>query len=182
MGDWVLRERHRSSGGLLAYDVLGEGPPTVLIHGTPSWSYLWRQVAPALAHSRRVYVYDLLGYGGSDKRAGQAVSLAAQTALLVELLDHWGIGAPAVAGHDIGAAIALRAHLLKGRQYSHLALIDAVAIAPWITPFSRHVQEYLEAFETVPAPFTNSSSPRTYGPRSTARSTIRTSRRICGLG
>jgi pimeloyl-ACP methyl ester carboxylesterase len=29
-------------------------------------------------------------------------------------------------------------------------LCDAVAIAPWITPFSRHVQRHLEAFQTVP--------------------------------
>jgi hypothetical protein len=40
--------------------------------------------------------------------------------------------------------------LLEGRRFRRVALCDAVAIAPWITPFSRHVQRHLEAFATVP--------------------------------
>ena len=97
-----------------------------------------------------VHVYDLLGYGTSEKREGQDVSIAAQADLLVELLDHWGLESPSVAGHDIGAAIALRAHLLRGIRYRCLALADAVTIAPWITPLSRHVKRYLEAYQTMP--------------------------------
>jgi pimeloyl-ACP methyl ester carboxylesterase len=122
----------------------------VLLHGTPSSSYLWRNVAAELAGQFTVHVCDLLGYGDSEKRADQDVSLAAQTRLLAGLLDHWQLDRPCVAGHDFGAAITLRLMLLEGRRFRRVALCDAVAIAPWITPFSRHVQRHLEAFQTVP--------------------------------
>jgi pimeloyl-ACP methyl ester carboxylesterase len=148
--DWQLRKTFDLAGGTVAYDVLGQGAPVVLVHGTPSWSYLWRNVAMELAVQFSVYVCDLLGYGTSEKRDGQDVSIGAQTRMLAELLDRWGLDRPCLAGHDIGAAVTLRLILLEGRQFRRVALCDAVAIAPWITPFSRHVQRYLEAFQTVP--------------------------------
>jgi pimeloyl-ACP methyl ester carboxylesterase len=148
--EWHLSKTHDSEGGTVAYEVLGDGPPLVLVHGTPSWSYLWRTVANELAGRFSVYVYDLLGYGTSEKREGQDVSIAAQTRVLAELLDLWDLREPCIAGHDFGGAITLRLILLEARRFRRVALCDAVAIAPWITPFSRHVQRYLEAFQTVP--------------------------------
>ena len=65
------------------------------------------------------------------------------------MLDAWGLEQPSIAGHDIGGAITLRLMLLEARRFRRVALCDAVAIAPWITPFSRHVQRHLEAFQTV---------------------------------
>jgi pimeloyl-ACP methyl ester carboxylesterase len=148
--EWRLSKTYDSAGGMIAYEVLGRGAPVVLVHGTPSWSYLWRKVADELAGRFRVYVYDLLGYGTSEKRKGQDVSIGAQTRMLAELLDRWELEQPSIAGHDIGAAITLRLMLLQGRRFRRVVLCDAVAIAPWITPFSRHVQRHLEAFQTVP--------------------------------
>ena len=148
--DWRLTQTYDCAGGTVAYDVLGDGSPVVLVHGTPSWSYLWRNVASQLASRFRVYVCDLLGYGTSEKREGQDVSIGAQTRMLTELLDVWGLQEPCIAGHDFGGAITLRLMLLEGRSFRRVTLCDAVAIAPWITPFSRHVQRHLEAFATVP--------------------------------
>jgi pimeloyl-ACP methyl ester carboxylesterase len=148
--DWRLSKTYDSAGGMVAYDTLGDGPPVVLVHGTPSSSYLWRNVAQELARRFTVYVCDLLGYGGSERRAGQDVSIGAQTRMLVELLELWELEQPCIAGHDIGGAITLRLMLLEGRRFRRVALCDAVAIAPWITPFSRHVKRHMEAFQTVP--------------------------------
>jgi pimeloyl-ACP methyl ester carboxylesterase len=148
--EWQLTRSLATSAGRVAYDVLGSGPPLVLVHGTPSSSYLWRHVARQLSHMFTVYLYDLLGYGASEQRHGQDVSVEAQGQLLARLLDHWNLREPRIAAHDIGGAIALRVLLLANRRYRRLALCDPVAIAPWITPFSRHVQRYLEAFQTVP--------------------------------
>lgn len=147
---WRLSRTYECAGGDVAYEILGGGSPVVLIHGTPSWSYLWRKVAGDLAGQHTVYVYDLLGYGTSEKREHQDVSIAAQTKVLAELLDLWGLEQPCVAGHDFGGTIALRLLLLAGRRFRRLALCDPVAIVPWITPFSRHVKAHLEAFQTVP--------------------------------
>jgi pimeloyl-ACP methyl ester carboxylesterase len=149
---WRLGGRETTSAGEVAYGVFGgeEGPPVVLMHGTPSRSYIWRGVAPALAERFSVYVFDLLGYGDS-RPSGDDVSIAAQAKALVELLERWGLESPAVAGHDIGAAIALRAHLLEGVRFDRVALLDAVVLRPWITEASRHVQAHMDAYRTMPA-------------------------------
>jgi pimeloyl-ACP methyl ester carboxylesterase len=147
---WRLRERVRLDGGSVAWDRLGEGPPLVLVHGTPSWSYLWRKVAPALAERFSVHLLDLLGYGDSEQRHGHDVSIAAQGRLLAELLERWGLDAPGLVGHDIGAATVLRAHLLEGRGAGRIALVDAVALNPWNTPTTRHIRAHLDAYRTMP--------------------------------
>jgi pimeloyl-ACP methyl ester carboxylesterase len=79
------------------------------------------------------------------------VPLAAQGSVLAELLDHWGLDEPAVVGHDFGGAITLRAHLLKGRDFRTIVLIDAVALSPWGSPFYRLVQEHVGVFRRIPA-------------------------------
>jgi pimeloyl-ACP methyl ester carboxylesterase len=147
---WRLERRVRLLGGTVAYDVFGEGPPVVLVHGTPSRSYLWRDVVRVLAERHAVYVYDLLGFGDSERRKGQAVSIAAQASLFGELIEAWGLEEPAVAGHDIGGGIALRAHLLEGAHFSRIALLDAVVLTPWGTPALRHVKAHTDAYRTMP--------------------------------
>ncbi len=135
---------------MVAWDSFGAGPPVVLVHGTPSWSYLWRNVVPVLAPDFTVYLLDLPGYGDSPAPADGVISIATHATVLAELLDHWGLEGPAMAGHDIGGAIVLRAHLLHQRQLRRLALVDAVVLAPWITPTTRHIQAHLEAYGTMP--------------------------------
>jgi pimeloyl-ACP methyl ester carboxylesterase len=147
---WRLRERAILAGGRVAWDRLGEGAPIVLVHGTPSWSYVWRNVAPVLAERFSVYLLDLLGYGDSERREQQDISITAQGRLLSELLEHWGLEAPGLVGHDIGAATVLRAHLVEGRAADRIALLDAVALNPWNTPTTVHMRTHLDTYRTMP--------------------------------
>ena len=62
---WWLGKWEATSAGEVACEVFGEGPPVVLVHGTPTRSYLWRNVTPSLTERNSVYVYDLLGFGES---------------------------------------------------------------------------------------------------------------------
>lgn len=149
---WSLTQGWESPGGIVRYDVFGGGPPLVLVHGTPSSAYPWRHVIRELAGDWTVYAYDLLGYGSSEKRDGQDVSLGAQTRLLAQLLDHWELGRPAIAGHDFGGAITLRTHLLERRPFSAMALLDPVALGPWGSPFFQLVRDNVGVFEQIPAP------------------------------
>jgi pimeloyl-ACP methyl ester carboxylesterase len=135
----------------IAFVRSGEGPPLVLVHGTPSSAYPWRHVIRALSDVRTIYAYDLLGYGSSEKRGGQDVSLGAQTRLLAQLLDHWQLERPAIAGHDLGGAITLRTHLLEQRPFSAIALLDPVAVGPWGSPFFRLVRDNVAVFQQIPA-------------------------------
>lgn len=105
---------------------------------------------PKLADRFSVYVFDFLGFGESERRDGLDVSVAVQAGLLAELIESWGLEAPAVAGHDIGGGIVLRAHLLGGVEFSRSSLIDAVVLRPWITPTTRHVKAHLDVYWTMP--------------------------------
>jgi pimeloyl-ACP methyl ester carboxylesterase len=123
----------------------------VFVHGTPFSSYVWHRVIPHFVESHRVHYFDLLGYGQSEQRESQDVSLGVQNALLAELLDHWGLERPDVVAHDFGGATALRTHLLNGKDYRTLTLIDPVALAPWGSPFVQHVRQHEAAFSGIPA-------------------------------
>jgi pimeloyl-ACP methyl ester carboxylesterase len=148
--DWRLPERAELSGGLVAWGSFGSGPPVVLVHGTPSWSYVWRHVAPVLAGRFSVYLLDLLGYGDSEQRDGQDMSVGAQSRALAELLDVWKLDRPALVGHDVGGAVVLRAHLVEGRPVGRIALVDAAVLLPWNTPATMHMKAHLDAYRTMP--------------------------------
>jgi pimeloyl-ACP methyl ester carboxylesterase len=147
----VLGQTYAFRGQAVRYDVMGEGPPIVFAHGTPFSSYVWHRIAPDLAQSSQVFVFDLLGYGQSEQREGQDVSLGVQNELLTELLVHWRLDRPDVVAHDFGGTTALRCHLLNGRAFHSLTLIDPVALAPWGIGFDRHVRAHQAAFLDLPA-------------------------------
>ncbi|MGW2327340.1 alpha/beta fold hydrolase [Streptomyces sp. NPDC001700] len=151
--DWVLDRTYRSaSSGEVRWAAFGaaDAPPVVLLHGTPFSSYVWRAFARALADRYRVFVWDMPGYGASEMRAGQDVSLAAQGRVFAELLDHWGLAEPAVVAHDFGGCVALRAHLLHGARYRRLALVDPVALPPFGSAGYRLFGGHAEVFEQLP--------------------------------
>lgn len=147
---WTLAQTFEYEGDVVRYDVQGMGPPLVLVHGTPWSSFNWRHVIAALRDRFTVYYYDLLGYGQSEKREGQRVSLDVQGDLLYRLLQHWGLEQTFAAGHDFGGTTVLRAHLLHGADFSRFALIDPVALAPWGSSFFNLVGEHADVFARVP--------------------------------
>jgi pimeloyl-ACP methyl ester carboxylesterase len=147
---WSLEQRATTARGEIAWDVLGAGPPVVLVHGTPSRSVLWRTVAPLLAERFTVYVFDLLGFGQSERNEQQEVSIRVHGEVLAELVQTWGLEAPALVGHDIGGAAVLRAHLMHGTPARRIILVDAVVLRPWITPTTRHLKAHLDVYRSMP--------------------------------
>jgi pimeloyl-ACP methyl ester carboxylesterase len=150
LATWALRERVTLPTGTIAVDVLGAdrpGAPVVLTHGTPSWSYLWRHVAPALAAERPVYLWDLPTYGDST---GESPSVDGHARTLAALVEHWDLDVPVLVGHDIGAAATLRAHLVHGVPARALVLADAAVLSPWLTGATQHVQAHLDTYRATP--------------------------------
>jgi pimeloyl-ACP methyl ester carboxylesterase len=148
--NWTLDEELETPDGTVRWAAFGSGDPIVLVHGTPYSSFLWRDVAPALALTRRVYVFDHLGFGQSDQREGQDLTIAAQARVLAGLLDHWQLSRPSLVAHDIGGAITLRALLLEGAEYRDLILIDAVSGGEWERGLFRLFLEHPDVFEQLP--------------------------------
>ena len=148
---WELPEVFDTGDGVVRWARLGErGEPIVLVHGTPYSSYLWRDIAPALARSRRVYVFDHLGYGRSEKAEGQDLTLAAQAERFARLLGHWGLDRPSVVANDIGGAIVLRAHLVEEVPYRDMTIFDAVSGGHWERGLFRLVREHPDVFDALP--------------------------------
>lgn len=143
-------ERFRSTVGEIAWDVTGEGPDVVLVHGTPANSVVWQPVIERLREHYRVYYLDLPGYGASEKFAGQEVRLRAFARALAELLGHLELRSAHLVGHDFGAATVMGAHLIEQAPVASLTVADGVLLSPWGTPFSRHVHEHEAAFAAVP--------------------------------
>jgi pimeloyl-ACP methyl ester carboxylesterase len=150
LSDWALAGTYTFRGHQVRYGVSGAGAPIVLIHGTPFSSYVWRRIVPCLATHRRVYYFDLLGYGQSDRRGVRDVSLGVQNELLTDLLDHWQLKRPDILAHDFGGATALRCHLLNGHEFRSLTLVDAVALSPWGIGFDSHVRANEGVFRELP--------------------------------
>ncbi len=93
-----------------------EGPPgaaetVVLLHGEPSWSYLYRSMVPMLvAAGHRVVAPDLAGFGRSDKPAARSDYTYARHVewLRSALFDRLDLGAVTLFGQDWGGLVGLR--------------------------------------------------------------------------
>ncbi|MXQ10265.1 alpha/beta fold hydrolase [Microvirga makkahensis] len=138
-------------GNAVRWGKCGNGPPLVAIHGTPFSSQVWRRIVPEFTDRRTVYYFDLVGYGQSEMRRNQDVSLAVQNRVLTSLFREWGLERPDILAHDFGGATALRAYYLNGLRYASLTIFDAVALAPWGSPFVQHVRQHEAAFSGMPA-------------------------------
>jgi pimeloyl-ACP methyl ester carboxylesterase len=152
MIDWQVGEEFTTDDGVVRWTSLGTGEPIVLLHGTPFSSFVWRDIALALANTRRVYVWDMLGFGQSDKHEGQDVSLAAQGRIFAALLGHWSLSQPSVVAHDVGGVVALRAAIIETARFCDLTLLNAVGVPGWSDgAFLRTIKSNPEIFAQLPA-------------------------------
>ena len=113
--DFDHEPRHATvaDGLRMAYVEAGPpaGPPVLLLHGEPTWSFLYRHVIPVLADAGlRVIAPDLIGFGRSDKPVDLAAhSYAGHVAWVRSFaFDALDLRDVTVVGHDWGGLIGLR--------------------------------------------------------------------------
>jgi len=131
--------RVRTSGGELAYQDIGDGPPVVLLHGFPQSAYVWRDLAPLLSSRFRVIVPELLGSGDSDRPSDAPLDLPAQARYVGEALAALGVARFAAIGHSVGGGVA-QLLALDGVGVDALVLISSTALDAWPTFATREVQ------------------------------------------
>jgi haloalkane dehalogenase len=116
-------------GGVLRMHYLDEGPadsaPLLLMHGEPTWAFLYRHMVPVLtAAGHRCIVPDLVGFGRSDKPADTASYTYARmvdwTAQLV--FGHLDLRDITYFGQDWGALIGLRLLAREPDRYARAAI------------------------------------------------------------
>lgn len=152
MADWHLARTFDSPQGTIRWDSFGAGPPIVLLHGTPNWSFIWRNVVKHLSPQHSVHVFDWPGFGSSDRFAGQNISWDEQARRLPELFAHWDLVAPTVVAFDFAPIFALRAHFFEGLDVGAFVFADAAVIPPFVTDFSRLARENIATMRQLPTP------------------------------
>jgi haloalkane dehalogenase len=102
--------------GRLHYVDEGTGRPVVLVHGTPTWSFLYRDLILALRERVRCIAPDLPGFGLSDKPPGACYRPAEQARRLSGLIDALGLKDFTLVVHDFGGPIGL-AHAIERPEH-----------------------------------------------------------------
>lgn len=110
----------------------GAGRPVLMLHGNPTWGYLWRKVALALAgEPLRIILPDLIGLGLSDKpREAAAHTLENHARWLGALLDALALDRLVFVGQDWGGPIGLRALADRPALAAGLVLANTVVGPP----------------------------------------------------
>ncbi|MEO8025554.1 MAG: haloalkane dehalogenase [Bryobacteraceae bacterium] len=93
----------------MAYVEAGEGNPILMLHGEPTWGYLYRRMIPTLAKVGRVIVPDLIGFGRSDKPvAANAYSYKAHCRWIRAFISALDLRNLTLVCQDWGGLIGLR--------------------------------------------------------------------------
>jgi haloalkane dehalogenase len=123
--DWAPSFRQRD-GLRLAHVSVGDGAPVVMLHGEPTWSYLWRKVLPPVRDAGyRVILPDLPGFGRSDKPMDEHwYSYDRHTAALTALVEDLDLRDATFVLHDWGGPIGLRVAVELADRVSRLVVMD----------------------------------------------------------
>ncbi|MCF6187105.1 MAG: alpha/beta fold hydrolase [Desulfobulbaceae bacterium] len=124
--------KHFSVGShRLSYVDEGNGPTVVMVHGNPSWSYLYRNLIARLQKKYRCIAPDHLGCGFSDKPQDYPYRLQNHIDNLEQLLDHLQVKRCVLVVHDWGGAIGMG---WAGRHPKRIAGLVVLNTAAFFLP------------------------------------------------
>jgi pimeloyl-ACP methyl ester carboxylesterase len=128
-GTWPFEPRWLETDGVHIHYV-DEGPrdaePVVMLHGVPTWSYLYRRfIRPLAAAGFRAIAYDQLGFGRSDKpESPDDYSIERWAYHLEALVETLGLDRVTLVMHDWGGPVALRWAVDNAERVKRLVLFN----------------------------------------------------------
>lgn len=123
---------HDTDGFEMHYVDEGSGEPIVLVHGDPTWGYLYRTFIPILAQDRRCIVPDHMGMGKSGTRKDlYPYRLHHHIANFESLLLHLDLRDITLVLHDWGGPVGLGFATRYPDRIKRLVLMNTWAFAPW---------------------------------------------------
>jgi haloalkane dehalogenase len=109
----------------MAYVAQGKGDPILMIHGEPTWGYLYRHMIPPLAQAGRVIVPDLIGFGRSDKPvAANAYSYKSHVRWVRKFVEQLDLRRVTLVGQDWGGLIGLRVLAQIPERFARLVAMN----------------------------------------------------------
>jgi haloalkane dehalogenase len=121
--------RFATADGAISYLDEGRGPTVLMVHGTPSWSFEFREVVQALSGSHRVIVPDHLGFGLSDKPSGVPLRPEDHAQRLRALVEGLDLDELVLVVHDFGGPIGLPLALDASRRVRGVVVLNS-----WMWP------------------------------------------------
>lgn len=128
--------------GRMHYVDEGGGLPIVMVHGNPTWSFLYRHLIAHLRPSYRCVAPDLLGFGLSDKPQGWTYAPADHARHLERLIDSLGLRDLTLVVQDWGGPIGLSYALCRPENVRRMIILNT-----WCWPVNR--DPYYIAFSSV---------------------------------
>ncbi|MGC1497754.1 MAG: alpha/beta hydrolase [Sulfitobacter sp.] len=122
---WTTQPRSNVSAefGALSYVRMGSGAPLVLIHGVGLLAESWAGVIPGLAYQFTVYAIDMPGHGASPLAGEETLDdYAARIVSFITRLE----GSICIAGHSMGAALAVHIAGLMPEKICAVAALNAI--------------------------------------------------------
>jgi pimeloyl-ACP methyl ester carboxylesterase len=120
----------------LAFDVIGNGPPVVILHGLFGSGRNWASIAQALAGSYRLYLPDARNHGASPWV--ETMSYQDMALDVLDLIDREQLLRPVVIGHSMGGKTAMTLALEYSQAIAGVAVID-IAPEAYADQFSPYV-------------------------------------------
>ncbi len=129
--NWPNRQYSRfvDSGSIHWHvQILGKGPPLLLLHGTGAATHSWRGLAPLLAEQFTIIAPDLPGHGFTKGRPVGGLTMPAVAHAIGGLLRTLDLSPRVIVGHSAGAAIALRMTLDREADPASIVGLDAALL------------------------------------------------------
>jgi len=104
----------------------GTGRPVLLLHGQPTWGYIWRRFVPPLARTHRVVVPDHMGFGKSETPQDRVYTLRTHVENLTALIDTLNLRDITLVMQDWGGPIGVGYAVRHPERIHSLVLMNTV--------------------------------------------------------
>lgn len=115
------------NGHIVHYVDEGSGPILLMLHGNPTWSFVYRDVIASLKDQFRCIALDYPGFGLSVAAPGYGYQPADHAGVVVEFLDHLDISDATLVAHDWGGPIGLYAAEQRPDRFERIVLANTWA-------------------------------------------------------
>ncbi|MER2999478.1 alpha/beta fold hydrolase [Pontibacter populi] len=112
------------AAGQIHYVDEGEGEPVVFVHGTPTWSFVWRQQIKQLSRTYRCLAPDHLGFGLSEKPVDFSYTPEAHADNLEQFIEQLQLKNITLVVHDFGGPIGLRYAIRHPENVKNIVILN----------------------------------------------------------
>ena len=153
-GTWPFLPNFFDGNGFLQHYVdegSREAKPIILLHGEPTWGYLYRKFIPELSKTYRVIVPDMMGFGKSETPQDREYTLKTHVENLSSLIKYLKLNDITFVGQDWGgpitAAYAIRnidkvkSFVLINTLFGYSKEVRPKNLSPWFQWINKHYQD-----------------------------------------